>query len=296
VCTLTLAWQVFDDAPVAVAANRDEALEREALPPAVYSEEPLIVAPSDAEAGGTWIGYNEYGVFVGITNKWTDADLAGERSRGLLVADVLEARSAADAKSIVEAATDADEYDGFYLIVADAADAFCYEWDGALPDRVRAGGSRRRQRRRRRRGRRPVGPDRCGSRASGEREISARGARARVRESAAAWLERAGDVLGDHEFGVCIHRNGYGTRSSSLIALGPETARYAFAPGPPCRTSYDDVSVRTGDGATDPEHGATRPTRTLHSKGKGTFKRLAPSRMDMDALLPVATHTARWSP
>jgi len=115
-------------------------------------------------------------------------------------------------------------------------------------------------------------------------------------ESAAAWLERAGDVLGDHEFGVCIHRNGYGTRSSSLIALGPETARYAFAPGPPCRTSYDDVSVRTGDGATDPEHGATRPTRTLHSKGKGTFKRLAPSRMDMDALLPVATHTARWSP
>ncbi|MFB1063971.1 NRDE family protein [Natrinema sp. H-ect4] len=269
-CTLTLAWQVFDDAPVAVAANRDEALEREALPPAVYSEEPLIVAPSDAEAGGTWIGYNEYGVFVGITNKWTDADLAGERSRGLLVADVLEARSAADAKSIVEAATDADEYDGFYLVVADAADAFCYEWDGALSltefepgvhvvvnvavdDAVDVPSVR--------------------TDAGREQAANAKSVREALApesgESAAAWLERAGDVLGDHEFGVCIHRNGYGTRSSSLIALGPETARYAFAPGPPCRTSYDDVSVRTGDGATDPEHGGHETDEDSALEGEG---------------------------
>ncbi|QLK25989.1 NRDE family protein [Natrinema zhouii] len=249
-CTLTLAWQVFDDAPVAVAANRDEAIERKALPPAVYSEEPLVIAPSDAEAGGTWIGYNEYGVFVGITNKWTETDLAGDRSRGLLVADALEARSAADAKSIVEAATDADEYDGFYLVVADAANAFCYEWDGALSltefepgvhvvvnvavdDAVDVPSAR------------PAAGREQAANANAVREALT----AESGETATDWLERAGNVLGDHEYGVCIHRDGFGTRSSSLIALGPETTRYAFAPGPPCRTSYEDISITAGGSA-----------------------------------------------
>lgn len=259
-CTLTLAWRVFDDAPVAVAANRDEALERESRPPAVSDDDPVIVAPQDAEAGGTWIGSNEHGVFVGITNKWTDADLAGERSRGLLVADALAARSAADAKSIIEDATAADEYGGFYLVVADAAEAFCYQWDGdlaltefdpgvhvvvnvAVDDDVDVPSIR---------------PD-----AGREQAENARAVRdalaAESGETAADWLERAGGVLGDHEYGVCIHRNGFGTRSSSLIALGPETTRYAYAPGPPCRTSYEDVAVPDLDGfgtagGAGPEH------------------------------------------
>ncbi len=249
VCTLTLAWQVFDDAPVAVAANRDEALGRDSTPPAVFDDDPLIVAPRDAEAGGTWIGYNENGVFAGITNKWTDAELAGDRSRGLLVADVLEATSAADAAASIEDAVEADEYDGFYLVVADATDAFCYAWDGtlsriefdpgvhvvvnvAVDDAVDVPSIR---------------PE-----AGREQAANARAVRtaleAKSGETATEWLERAGDVLGDHEYGVCIHRNGFGTRSSSLIALGPDTRRYAFAPGPPCRTNYEAVSVAAEDG------------------------------------------------
>ncbi|QLG47664.1 NRDE family protein [Natrinema halophilum] len=246
-CTLTLAWQVFEDAPVVVAANRDEALGRDSTPPEIFEEDPLIVAPRDAEAGGTWIGYNERGVFVGITNKWTDSDLAGERSRGLLVADALEARSAAEATSIVEEATEADEYSGFYLVIADAANAFCYEWDGALSltefdpgvhvvvnvavdDDVDVPSIR--------------------SAAGREQASNGRAVRDALAvepdETATDWLERAGDVLGDHEYGVCIHRDGYGTRSSSLIALGPDTTTYAFAPGPPCRTPYETVGSPDG--------------------------------------------------
>ena len=81
-CTLVVAWNVFSDVPVAVAANRDESLDRESNPPAVVGKHPGIVAPTDREAGGTWIGYNEFGVFVAVTNRWTDADLAGERTQG----------------------------------------------------------------------------------------------------------------------------------------------------------------------------------------------------------------------
>ncbi|QFU84212.1 NRDE family protein [Natronorubrum aibiense] len=245
-CTLTLAWQVFDDAPVAVAANRDESLERESLPPGVYREEPLTVAPTDAEAGGTWIGYNEHGVFVGITNKWTDADLAAERSRGLLVADVLAADSAADAAATLEAATETDEYDAFNLVIADASAAYCYQWNGdlsrlefepgvhvvvnaAVNELVDVPSAR---------------PD--VARQQADNALAVREALAvEADESVSQWLERAGDVLGDHEYGVCLHRDGFGTKSSSLIAIGPETTRYSFAPGPPCETAYEPVSLES---------------------------------------------------
>jgi len=243
VCTLALAWQVFEDAPVAVAANRDESLERDSRPPAIYREEPLVVAPRDAAAGGSWIGVNEHDVFVGITNKWNDADLAGERSRGLLVADVLEAASAADAADVVETETATTEYEGFYLVVADANEAFCYEWNGEL-------------------GRIDFEPgvhvvvnaavdetvDPPSTRIDAARTQAQNGRAVRRAlvpagdETLEEWLERAGGVLGDHEHGVCIHRDGYGTRSSSLIATG-EASTYRFAPGPPCRTAYEPVAV-----------------------------------------------------
>ncbi|NGM70905.1 hypothetical protein G6M89_18175 [Natronolimnobius sp. AArcel1] len=243
-CTLTLAWQVFEDAPVAVAANRDEALERESRPPSVYREEPLIVAPQDAEAGGTWIGYNEHGVFAGITNRWLDAELAGERSRGLLVGDVLKAESAAEAATVVENATVENEYDGFNLVIADAADAYCFQWDGSLErtvfepgvhvvvnaavdDDVSIPDSR---------------AEAAHAQAANARAVR-RDLAAERDESVSDWLERAGTVLGDHDYGVCIHGDGFGTRSSSLLALGSDRRQYLFAPGPPCRTSYEDVRL-----------------------------------------------------
>jgi len=70
VCTIVIAWQVFTDTPVVVAANRDELLDRPSEPPAVVEEDPRVGAPRDAEAGGTWIGYNEHGVLVALTNRW----------------------------------------------------------------------------------------------------------------------------------------------------------------------------------------------------------------------------------
>lgn len=242
-CTLTLAWQVFDDAPVAVAANRDEALDRPADPPGAYRESPLVIAPRDAEAGGTWIGVNDRGVFAGITNRWLDDELAGERSRGLLVADVLEADSATEAAAVVERTTNEYEYDGFHLVVADEADAIHLGWDGTLSRTafdpgvhvvVNVGFDE------------TFAPPASAGEAGPRQAENARAVRAALEpaadETVEEWLARAGDVLGDHEYGVCIHGDGFGTRSSSLLAVG-ETTRYEFADGPPCRTEYERVAV-----------------------------------------------------
>jgi len=251
VCTLTLAWQVFEDAPVAVAANRDEQRDRPSEPPARIESDPAVVAPRDAKVGGTWQGYNESGLFVGVTNRWTDAELAGDRSRGLLVRDALREPSAEEAVRTVEHAVEEHEYAGFNLVLADANAAFLLEWDGRLLVRqlepgvhvvVNVGASDA-----------PAIPASAAERGREQAEDAAAVRTALLPEpdeGPDAWLDRAASVLGDHEFGVCVHENGYGTVSASLIALGAgdggfaaDDVRFEFADGPPCETAFEPVDA-----------------------------------------------------
>jgi len=241
VCTIVLAWQVFEDAPVAFAANRDELLSRPSEPPQRRQWGREVVAPADAEAEGTWVGYNEDGLLVAVTNRWVDTDLAGERSRGLLVRDCLSHERAEDAARAVEGAVREAEYAGFNLLLADENAAILLEWDGQLAVRnlqpgvhvvvnVGADGDYRIP------GHRPeVGE---------QQAVNADELRMAMQpepgESAEAWLARAGETIADHDYGVCVHGDGFGTRSSSLITLG-ETTRYRFADGPPCQREYRPV-------------------------------------------------------
>ncbi|RDI71023.1 NRDE family protein [Halopelagius longus] len=244
-CTLTIAWRVFDDAPVVVAANRDEALDRPSEPPAVAEGNPAFIAPRDAEAGGTWVGYNDRGLFVGITNRWISVEGGGERSRGQLVRDALRCESAEAAKATVEEAVSEAVYDGFNLVVADSEAAYLFEWDGELRTTAFDPGVHVVVN---------VGTDEeffeppARPEAGRQQAENARAVRSALEpepgESAAEWRERAAAVLGDHEYGVCVHdpEGRFGTVSSSLITLfaGGE-AEYEFAPGPPCRTAYRRV-------------------------------------------------------
>lgn len=244
VCTLVIAWQVFPDTPIAVAANRDELLDRPSNPPARLDSDPVIVAPQDVDAGGTWIGYNEHGVFVAITNRWVETDLAGDRSRGLLVRDALRHETAEDAARFVEREAEDHEFDGFNLVVADERAAVLLEWGGRLSVRNFDPGVHVVVN---------VGADGDFFVPSHRPEVSEQQAEnaAAVRtalqpepgERAGTWLERAAGVISDHEYGVCVHHDHFGTRSSSLLTLGPEGATYRFAPGPPCETDYGQVTL-----------------------------------------------------
>jgi hypothetical protein len=261
VCTLTLAWRTFGDAPIALAANRDEALDRPSEPPALRTVDGEsgeaddggtgYVAPRDAEAGGTWIGLSDSGVVAAVTNRWLDADREGDRSRGLLVRDCLVADSAEDAVRRVERNLESRSYDGFNLVLADADAAFLLSYDGGLaiarldpgvhvvgnvggvvngverfsiPDRRREFGL--------------------------ERADSARAVAGAVApepgESGAEWLDRASATLADHEYGACLHGDGFGTRSFTRIRTGPDSETppaFAYADGPPCETPAEPVSL-----------------------------------------------------
>nr|WP_272904902.1 NRDE family protein [Halobacterium sp. TGN-42-S1] len=223
---MAFAWREFEDAPLVVAANRDEALGRPSDPPAVRPDHPEILMPRDAEAGGTWMGVTHGGLFVGVTNR--RADVEGDRSRGLLVRDALGADSARDAADLVESELAERDYSGFNLVLADREDCLLYVWGGSLSRReldpgvhvvVNAG-------------------------VDGETEKS-RTVRASLsgHDSVEAWLGAARTTLRDHETDVCIHRDGYGTRSSSLVTLSADgSVAYEFADGPPCEAGYEPVN------------------------------------------------------
>ncbi|EMA30366.1 NRDE family protein [Haloarcula japonica] len=240
-CTIVLAWQVFDGTPVAVAANRDERLDRPSQPPQQRHWGSRVVAPADEEADGTWIGYNEHGLLAAVTNRWVDTDLAGDRSRGLLVRDTLSHESAEPAARAVEQATREAEYEGFNLLLADENAAVLLEWDGQLAVRnfqpgvhvvvnVGADGDYRIP------ARRPDAGEEQATNATRLREALV----PEPGESADDWIDRAGETISDHEYGVCVHGDGFGTRSSSLIALGSDR-EYRYADGPPCRAPYRPV-------------------------------------------------------
>ncbi|PSQ11915.1 hypothetical protein BRC99_05905 [Halobacteriales archaeon QS_7_69_60] len=246
-CTLIVAWRAFEEAPVCVAANRDELFERPASPPSVRDSDPQVLAPRDERVGGTWLGYNAEGVLAAVTNRWAPGE--GERSRGLLVADALEERTAAAAIERVEAELEAREYAPFHLVVADALDCRLLENGGGEEldgHRVRALS--------------PgvhvvvnVGADGewfvptnrpdAGRRQADNAERLVAALEPRDDETAADWTRRAGGALGDHEFGVCVHGDGFGTRSSSLVRLGTERV-FEFADGPPCQTAHERIDDR----------------------------------------------------
>jgi uncharacterized protein with NRDE domain len=258
VCTIVIAWQVFPDTPVAVAANRDELLDRPAEPPAAIEDDPRIVAPRDAEAGGTWIGYNEHGVLVALTNRWI-GEREGDRSRGLLVREALRRPTAEDAVRFVERNLDEYDYEGFNLLAADAEAAVLVEYDGLPTIRtlepgvhvvtnVGIDGSFFEP---------PARPE-AGARQAENARAVRDALQPEPAETATAWLDRAAAVIADHEYGVCVHGPdpdpddpeapdaAFGTRSSSLIAIGETGAIYRFADGPPCRTDYHDVTRHDG--------------------------------------------------
>lgn len=244
-CTLVLAWQVFDGTPIAAAANRDEATDRPSRPPRVLDTDPTVVAPQDEAAGGTWIGYNDEGLFVAITNRRRVHGLAetprrpsadeprldGDRSRGLLVRDALAQSNAVEASSFVRNELADREYAGFNLVVADAEEAGLLEWDGVLRTTHFDPGVH-------------VVVNEGHRTAAPEARRIHDAIEPALGMTVEAWFDRAADVLGDHDLGVCVHGDGYGTCSSSLLEIDAGgSARYWFADGKPCETEYELVEI-----------------------------------------------------
>src|ERR1700722_4685555 len=126
-CLLVLLFDVDPVAPLVVAANRDERLDRPAVAMTVLAERnPRILGGRDEKAGGRWLAVNDHGVIAGLTNRPAPegADPA-RRSRGELPLALAAHRNAADAVEDLAARFHPDDYNPAWLIVGDR-DALYY--------------------------------------------------------------------------------------------------------------------------------------------------------------------------
>lgn len=225
-CTVT--W-LFEPDGYQLFCNRDELRTRSrAAPPRTWSAEGVrFLAPTDSEAGGTWIAVNEAGVSLCLLNDYSAAAVdarAGSVSRGLLVASLA---GLGDSATIVERLGDADltPYRPFHLLMLEPRSAArIFHWNG------------------RRSGVQPAGEPALLTSSS----VDAAGAK-RERRSL---LERRGRVAGfsaadlvayhrSHEpersaLSPCMHRADASTVSFSHIGVDEETVSFAYADGPPC--------------------------------------------------------------
>jgi uncharacterized protein with NRDE domain len=259
-CTLAAYVRVTAEVPLLVAANRDEFLDRPSAAPALIAHDPWVFAGQDLSAGGTWFGVNEHGMVVGLLNRrQPEGPDPARRSRGLLCLETLQTRSPAEAAQRLRG-VDAAAYNSFNLLVADAREAFVATapFPAALPRRhgLHEPGARVQ-----------ITPLPSGVHLLTNAELndptcpriakSSELFRAFTPPSAAA-IECAVPalcvILSDHATALdprastidtlCVHRDGYGTRSSSIVAVtAAGTMRYWHAAGPPCRSAYEELSL-----------------------------------------------------
>ena len=84
-CLILVAWKVYPDVPLAVAANRDEFHARPAARAAFWEDRQDILAGRDLQAGGTWMGMSRNGRFAAVTNYRGGTEPGAAESRGSLV-------------------------------------------------------------------------------------------------------------------------------------------------------------------------------------------------------------------
>ncbi len=131
-CTLMILRRPEHDWPVVIGANRDEMIDRPAMPPdRHWPDRAEIVAGLDLLAGGSWLGLNDWGVAAAVLNRHGSlGPTAGLRSRGELVLEALDHADAVDA-AMALSHLDPTAYRSFNLIVADNRDAFWLRHTGA---------------------------------------------------------------------------------------------------------------------------------------------------------------------
>jgi hypothetical protein len=124
-CTLIILRRPESPWPILIAANRDEMLDRPWSAPAQHwPDRPGVVAGLDVLAGGSWLGVNGTGVVAAMLNRvGTLGPAPGMRSRGELVLEALEHHDAAEAVKAIGAVNGA-AYRAFNMVIADNRDAY----------------------------------------------------------------------------------------------------------------------------------------------------------------------------
>jgi uncharacterized protein with NRDE domain len=254
-----MLFQVVPGAPLVVGANRDERLDRPAVPVTVLQErDPRILGGKDLLAGGTWLAVSSPGVVAGLTNQPSrNGRDPTKRSRGELPLACAVHPTAAAAIAALAAEVDPAHYNPCWMLVGDRDALFSVAiGPGSARPEIEelAPGLHVLEN----------APLRAASRkASFARELVERAVAEQPDQGVASAVAALQSVLGDHRpampeprtdaagrvwpaalSAACVHADGFGTRSSAIVTV-PAAGLPAMlvADGKPCVTPMRDVST-----------------------------------------------------
>lgn len=232
-CILIVLRGLHRDHPLVVAGNRDERTDRPAAPPGLWvGERTRVLSPRDRRAGGTWLAIDGNGRVVGITNLTAVPPVPESPSRGHLPHLALDQPTLDDGLAAVRARVDDQPHSGFQLVLADrermlvvrntAAGLQVVEWTEPVLVLTNE-----------------HAPGELSPRGLAPALMASLGLPRRLDLLRAVLQDRGGQ--GHHP--ICKHGDGYGTVSSSLLALpaaDPRQLIWRFAAGAPDVTPYRD--------------------------------------------------------
>jgi hypothetical protein len=233
-CTLIALWRTVPGFVLVVGMNRDESKSRPADPPSALEGTPAIVAPRDRQAGGTWIGASGTGLIVALSNR-RGRNSTTARSRGQLVLEALRQPSVPGVDVFLEREVRAHEYNFWNLFVASRKELRFFRYDGSLSmGRGREGLN--------------VLTNEGGNVPTDPKVQLIQGLFAKASLDADAVVPALQGALRTHAsgavgIGLCVHGQGVGTVSSTILALSnadPGENVLLYADGPPGETAYRD--------------------------------------------------------
>ena len=118
-CMLAILYRVAKNTPILLAANREELFARPTQFPKIQAGTPRVVCGTDKVAGGTWLGVNQHGLLIVVTNRARVRPPVEPRSRGLLCRDLLDVRNAREATELARKELSTGRYAGANYLCAD---------------------------------------------------------------------------------------------------------------------------------------------------------------------------------
>lgn len=234
-CTLIGLWRSVPGYDVVIGMNRDESAMRPAEPPSVLEGTPMIVAPRDRKAGGTWVGASGTGLVIALSNRRGRTSPTA-RSRGQLVLDALRQPSVPAVDVFLQREIREHEYNFWNLFAGSRKDLRFFRYEGELSmSRGHEGLN--------------VLTNEGGNIPGDPKAALVAGLLAKAAPTDIDGAVRSlQDALRTHasppaNVGLCIHSTGYGTVSSTILALSnadPDENALLYAEGPPCSNPYRD--------------------------------------------------------
>ncbi len=241
-CLLAIQYQLVPESPVLVAANREEFYERPTLPPSIQSGKPRVLCGIDSQAGGSWLGVNQNGMFVGVCNRRRSQPTYPTRSRGVLTRELLKSESALNARDRAMDEIASGKYDGCSYVCVDSESAWVVHGGDEL-EAVEL-----------HEGLNIISNGDVNDPRDERVQLAKRLLTLQTLDSPVKFLAVASKVFARAPSppgrpSMVVRDKDRGTVSSTLISLGkkPRDAIYQYAPGAPDQSKYEDYSPMLRD-------------------------------------------------